>query len=352
MTAPRLTIAIPTWNRAGFLRDNLRQLERELRRVREGEVELLVSDNGSDDDTPAVLADAAQRIPQLRSVRKPGNVGWGLNFLSCLQLARGDYVMLLADDDFIVDGGLARILETLERNPDYGSLTLGAYGFDRDFVAEHPGTVPPPSRDYASLDDYLVDTALANTLLSATVMRRASLALEDAVPDDERNLAHFKYVLRAALGAPVNRVIGDFVLASKRDNSSSYPYARVFVTELWAIYDKVLAGSRHDALRARIKHRLLVHYYPRYFTSFADYVPESDADVLRRCDEAFGQVPVYRWLFRPVLRLPPAPRYALFGAWTLVSRILLGEFHAVRRYLASRLSARWRQATYKRVSTR
>ena len=48
---PLLTIGIPTYNRAKFLRRLLEQLRTELAGL-DGQVEVLVSDNASTDDTP------------------------------------------------------------------------------------------------------------------------------------------------------------------------------------------------------------------------------------------------------------------------------------------------------------
>lgn len=339
VTAPQLTIAIPTWNRATFLQRNLAQLERELVGVPPGRVELLISDNASDDDTPQVVAEASARLPSLSALRNAENLGWGRNFLQCLQRAKGDYVMLLADDDFIVDGGLSAILAAISGPERPGSVTLGVFGFDRDFAAERPELAARPQVVLDRVDSYLCETALINTLLSATVLERSALALLDHVPANERNLAHFRYVLESALSRPRNVIVRDLVLASQRDNSSSYPYARVFVTELWSIYDAALPDPGHAELKARIKRRMLWHYYPRYLASLAGYVPEPVAEIISRCDAVFGGFAVYRWLFRPILSMPARPRFVAFACWTLASKIRLGELHAIRRFLKVRIAA-------------
>ena len=50
-TTPILSIAIPTFNRSYFLKLNLGQLKNEIKSCPYGTIELLVSDNASEDDT-------------------------------------------------------------------------------------------------------------------------------------------------------------------------------------------------------------------------------------------------------------------------------------------------------------
>jgi glycosyltransferase involved in cell wall biosynthesis len=60
--APRLTIAIPTLNRAQLL---TRAIESALAQT-SPDIEIIVSDNGSTDDTPAVIDSPYASIPSLK----------------------------------------------------------------------------------------------------------------------------------------------------------------------------------------------------------------------------------------------------------------------------------------------
>src|SRR5262245_13625591 len=111
MTRPLLTIAIPTWNRASYLEQNLAQLGAEMRGVAPGEVELLISDNHSTDSTPKVVENAQRAGLAIRYVRNAENLGWGRNFAQCFELASGTYLLLLGDDDLLCDGALRLTLD-------------------------------------------------------------------------------------------------------------------------------------------------------------------------------------------------------------------------------------------------
>ena len=67
----RLTIAITTRNRAAFIGQTLDTILSQLT----DEVELLVLDGASTDDTPAVMEGYQRRFPRLRYVRQDVNNG-------------------------------------------------------------------------------------------------------------------------------------------------------------------------------------------------------------------------------------------------------------------------------------
>ena len=69
---PRLTIAIPTINRAGLLG---RAIESALAQT-SSDIEIIVSDNGSTDDTPAVIDRYVGRCAEgrLRTFRHPSTI--------------------------------------------------------------------------------------------------------------------------------------------------------------------------------------------------------------------------------------------------------------------------------------
>jgi len=83
-----------------------------------GAVEVLVCDNASTDATSEILATLQLSHPDLRVFRNNENIGFDLNYLRCVEEARGEYVWVLGDDDVWVPGSLARILRELEIGAD------------------------------------------------------------------------------------------------------------------------------------------------------------------------------------------------------------------------------------------
>ncbi|MBU6441162.1 MAG: glycosyltransferase [Betaproteobacteria bacterium] len=108
-----LTIGIPTWNRAETLRDCVERIAPQVAPLA-GQVEILVADNASPDETPEVLASLAARHPFLRFVRNASNVGADGNYIRLLEAARGRYLWLFGDDDFIGDDAVMHVLEAID----------------------------------------------------------------------------------------------------------------------------------------------------------------------------------------------------------------------------------------------
>lgn len=142
-----LTIAIPTYQRAAQLDRQLAWLAAAVQ-GHEDQVELVVSDNCSSDDTPEVTA-RWQRVlgPGLLEVRRqPENIGAVRNIQDCLVRARRRHVWVPGDDDVIQTRAVSAVLERLVRHPDVALLTLnfssrsavtGQQRFARCFDVQH-----------------------------------------------------------------------------------------------------------------------------------------------------------------------------------------------------------------------
>jgi glycosyltransferase involved in cell wall biosynthesis len=108
--APAVTVGIPTYNRAAGLQ---RALESVLGQS-EQDLEVIVSDNASTDETPQIVAQAIARDERIRYLRHDTNQGLTANFNAVLEAARGQYAMVLADDDWIEADYVARCRATLD----------------------------------------------------------------------------------------------------------------------------------------------------------------------------------------------------------------------------------------------
>jgi glycosyltransferase involved in cell wall biosynthesis len=107
---PAVSVCIPTYNYARFLGRAIDSvLAQEYR-----DFELIVVDNASEDDTPAVLARYADRIEAHRNERNLGLFG---NFARCLELARGEHVKFLAADDWLHPKYLGEAVALLDAHP-------------------------------------------------------------------------------------------------------------------------------------------------------------------------------------------------------------------------------------------
>jgi len=118
--APRLTIVIPTVNRPLLVG---RAVESALAQTAQ-DIEILVSDNGSTDETQDVLR--KYRDPRLRMLRREKTIPAAAhgNYIIAEQV-RGELVLALSDDDYIEPQMVERVLDLFDRRPDLSFAYTG-----------------------------------------------------------------------------------------------------------------------------------------------------------------------------------------------------------------------------------
>ena len=93
--APKVSIVMPCYNMAEFIRDSLDSLERQTLQ----DYELLCVDDGSTDETPAIIREYADRDERITLVQQ-GNLGVFAARNKALSIAQGEYVCFLDPDDW------------------------------------------------------------------------------------------------------------------------------------------------------------------------------------------------------------------------------------------------------------
>jgi glycosyltransferase involved in cell wall biosynthesis len=78
-----------------------------------GRLELVVSDNASDDATEDICRQFARADARVRYWRQPRNIGLVDNFNAVLHMARGTYIKWLGDDDWLKPTYVSRCVEAL-----------------------------------------------------------------------------------------------------------------------------------------------------------------------------------------------------------------------------------------------
>jgi len=114
---PLVTIALPTYNRAQYL-DRFFTHHIQAFEARGIDFEILVSDNRSTDDTPAMVARWAATDSRIRSVRQIENIGAYGNFLYTWRQSRGEFAIWVGDDDLLVPEVVIDYLGRLAADPD------------------------------------------------------------------------------------------------------------------------------------------------------------------------------------------------------------------------------------------
>ena len=113
-----LSIVVPTFNRKHELSQLLMQLKTELAECKE-EVEIIVSDNNSFDDTGRVLERFVERETAdiaIRCFTQTTNIGAIKNLHFLIAKSRGKHTWAMGDDDALVPGKVSEILHLLRTN--------------------------------------------------------------------------------------------------------------------------------------------------------------------------------------------------------------------------------------------
>ncbi len=153
---PRYSVLIPAYNHAEFVEEAVTSA------LEDGgqQVEVIIVDDGSNDDTPAVLQ-SLETDDRIR-VHTQENQGAHAALNRLLSLARGEFVFILNSDDTFESGRLERLATALEEHPgtavacstlriiDDQGRQIGIKNAWRDL---EPWPVPHPQPHLADLDD-------------------------------------------------------------------------------------------------------------------------------------------------------------------------------------------------------
>jgi glycosyltransferase involved in cell wall biosynthesis len=106
---PHFTVIIPCKNRGEYLRHTLRTCSSQTYE----RLEIIVSDDGSVDNTKAIVQEAADRDPRIRYISPPGRGGMRDNFEHALSCVKPGFVIALGGDDGLMPNGIADMRDLL-----------------------------------------------------------------------------------------------------------------------------------------------------------------------------------------------------------------------------------------------
>lgn len=125
---PLVSIGIPTYNRANsYLRCALKCAVSQTYK----NIEIIVSDNCSPDDTESLVKKFND--PRIRYYRQKENIGPVNNRKFCLEQARGEYFLMLLDDDLIDDDFVSTCMNAVrDHDGEPGVILTGTREIDSE----------------------------------------------------------------------------------------------------------------------------------------------------------------------------------------------------------------------------
>ncbi|WP_440915344.1 glycosyltransferase [Candidatus Pelagibacter sp.] len=173
----KFSVAIPTYNNSKFLNKQLEIIFNNLKKIKlKNFLEVVISDNCSNDDTVSIVKKFKNRIKHLDSLKlnyykNNINLGYSKNFINLTKILNGEYVIFLGDDDLPGKNFYIKIYNKL-RNLKSNKL----FFFSINHVAK-----------FNSFFKNLVDFSHVNTrgsCLSGVMLKVKEINLKDSNPNN------------------------------------------------------------------------------------------------------------------------------------------------------------------------
>ncbi len=134
----KLSVIIVNYNVKYFLEQALLSVRRASGRL---DVEVIVVDNNSVDDSLIMLA---EKFPEVKVMANQENVGFSKANNQALNLARGEYVLLLNPDTVVEEDTFRKCIRFMDEHPEAGALGVKMIDGSGRFLPESKRGFPSP----------------------------------------------------------------------------------------------------------------------------------------------------------------------------------------------------------------
>jgi glycosyltransferase involved in cell wall biosynthesis len=168
---PLLSICIATYNRASHISETLDSIIPQLN----DDIELLVVDGASTDNTEDVLRKYSEKEYRIRYIRLSSKGGVDQDYDKSVELARGEFCWLFTDDDLLRPGAVAAVTAAI--NEGHVLIVVNAEVRNRELsvtlqsrrIVMHDNKVYAPT----AMECLFVDALDYLSFIGAVVMRRS-----------------------------------------------------------------------------------------------------------------------------------------------------------------------------------
>ena len=143
---PRVSIGLPVYNGENYLAEAIQSVLNQTY----SDLELIISDNASEDRTEQICRDFAVTDNRVRYFRNPSNLGAAPNYNIAWDHAQGEYFKWLAHDDRLLPQYVESTVQALDNNPDAVLCNTTTEYIGED--GEHLGLYRSPLADASSND--------------------------------------------------------------------------------------------------------------------------------------------------------------------------------------------------------
>ncbi|HEX6249900.1 MAG TPA: glycosyltransferase [Gemmatimonadaceae bacterium] len=271
-SSPLVSVVFPVYNGGRYLREALDSVLAQTYRP----MEVIVMDDASTDDTPAILATYGDAI---RVVRQSQNQGIYPNTNAGIRLARGELIASYHSDDVYLPTIVEQEVAFLERYPEVGAVFASDIFIDAEGREYGRLALPPDVPADRPLDFRLILNGLLTHknkfLRCPTAMVRASVYRDVGVyrADEFSVIADEEMWLRIARRYPIG-ILSEHLLRYRHfhgNATQAYHHLRTEPNIHFRILDEYVATSEgettpealaaHEAHRAEDRLMIVVNHY-------------------------------------------------------------------------------------------
>ena len=300
---------------------------------------MLVCDNASTDDTEDVVGHFTDTVYPVNYIKHNKNIGSDANFAECFNRSKGNYFLLLGDDDVFIQDKFKRLMSflILAGGGSPGAIYLPAYAYLDSFDED-----PPMSRCRDEILDnrqFLIRVVHRLTFISSFVINRNLIKEYDAYDFVGQNLVQVHWLLLVTMRATHSVLFADLMLSCERSSSPNFDYSGVFVKSLNEIFEKYLANDKK--LKNRLIYKSFMFLIPSLITrqrlSSDCGMMHVHVCLLKFLKPYKGLALLYRLFVSPIIWLP---RYLsiIYGLLlTLLLKLYVSDFNIILFYIVHKI---------------
>ena len=233
-----LSICIGTLNRASFLKETLESIGRQ---AKPDEVEIVIVDGASTDDTEQTVRRFEASWGVVRYVRREKNYGVDRDYDQAVEAASGKYCWLLSDDDPLKPGAIAKVLQRCREGHDLIIANGESRTVDLSGVLEERRLEITTDQIYtaAECDKLLTDVGWFLSYIGCIIVKRSLWRSRERGPYFDSLFIHVGVILQAPLEGTAC-VVAEPLITIRQGNSATWN-ARSF--EVWMVKWPALVWS-------------------------------------------------------------------------------------------------------------
>ena len=234
----KLSICIPTFNRADFLAELLESVVHQYT----NEVEIVISDNASTDNTEIIVREFQKKYARITFNQSKFNIGPDRNFLKAIELASGEYCCLMGSDDLVFTGGLTSILDVINKNQGLSGFSIGRLMYDISMKKQLSDLDIFPMRTetfykYSTSEEALVELAVYLSFMSGHIFSLhewRKYATGDDIKEYYNGIVHLYIFFNIIKSTSSWGLLSKSIIKCRADNDSflSYGYLNRYKIDL------------------------------------------------------------------------------------------------------------------------